>query len=450
VANLYRTHACLASLKVTNWTFAVRALKSRNFRLFFSGQSVSLVGTWMTRVATGWLVYRLTGSAALLGTVSFAGQVPAFFLGPLAGVLVDRWNRHRTLVVTQVLSMLQSFAVAALALSGVITIWEIVLLALAQGFINAFDMPARQSFLVQMVDRRDDLSNAIALNSSMVNAARLVGPALAGAIIAAVGEGYCFLLDGISYLAVIATLLMMTIAPRQRAHRQTAVLSQLIEGWRYVAQSVPIRSILLLLGIVSLAGMPYTVLMPIIAAQVLHGGANTLGNLMAASGLGALTGAVLLAMRRTVLGLGTRILICSAVCGASLVAFGLSRSMWLSLLLLPVIGFTMMQQLASSNTILQTIVEEEKRGRVMSFYSMAFQGMAPFGSLMAGGLAARFGAPLTVIFSGVLCMLGALWFGRKLAEIRKIVRPIYVRLGILPEAALGVQQASALQTPSST
>lgn len=399
----------------------------------------------MTRVATGWLVYRLTGSAALLGTVSFAGQIPAFFLAPVAGVLVDRWNRHRTLVATQSLSMIQSLAMAALALSGVITTWEILVLAVLQGLINAFDMPARQSFLIQMVEHREDLGNAIALNSSMVNAARLLGPALAGVIIAGVGEGYCFLIDGISYLAVIVSLLLMTIAKKPIERKRSSALQQFSEGWHYVADSVSIRSILILLAIASLSVMPYTVLMPITATKVLHGGPHTLGYLMAASGFGALLGAVSLAVRKTVLGLGRRILICSGGLGLSLIGFGLSHSLWLSLALLPVVGFCMMQHMASSNTILQTIVQEEKRGRVMSFYSMAFQGMAPFGSLIAGFLAARIGTPETVIVSGVPCVLGALWFARRLPAIRQQIRPIYVELGILPESALGVQHASALQ-----
>jgi MFS family permease len=398
----------------------------------------------MTRVATSWLVYRLTGSPFLLGVASFAGQVPVFFLGPLAGVLVDRWDRHKTLVVTQVLSMLQSFALAALALSGIITVWEIILLALAQGLINAFDMPARQSFLVHMVDNREDLGNAIALNSSMVNGARLVGPALAGIIIAAVGEGYCFLLDGISYLAVIASLLVMRIARVNARRASGAVMQHMKEGWRYVAGSAPIRSILLLLGLASLAGMPYSVLMPVVASQVLHGGPDTLGLLVAASGLGALAGAITLAMRRTVLGLGKRIAVCSGLFGAALIGLGFSRYLWLSLLILPVAGFAMMQHMASSNTILQTIVEDEKRGRVMAFYSMAFQGMSPFGSLMAGALAAHMGAPRTLFVMGACCAAGSIWFARQLPAIRVLVRPIYVRLGILPEAAVGVQEASTL------
>jgi MFS family permease len=432
---------------VTGLTFTFRALRSRNYRLFFGGQSISLIGTWMTRVATAWLVYRLTGSATLLGVVSFAGQIPAFFLAPLAGVWVDRWDRHRTLVITQVLSMLQSFVLAVLALSGIITTWEIAVLALAQGLINAFDMPARQAFVVQMVDQREDLGNAIALNSSMVNAARLVGPAIAGVVIAAAGEGYCFLVDGISYIAVIISLLLMSITVPQARRPQRHVLHELNEGWRYVTGSVPIRSILLLLGLSSLLGMPYTVLMPIFASNVLHGGAHTLGFLMAASGVGALAGAVTLAMRKSVLGLGRRIGVAAALFGASLIVFALSNILWLSLLILPLAGFGMMQQMASSNTILQTIVEDEKRGRVMAFYSMAFLGMAPFGSLLAGTLAAHIGAPKTIMIGGALCLAGSLWFTRRLPEIRAFVRPIYVQLGILPELAMGIQQASSLQTP---
>lgn len=432
---------------MTDWSFAFRALRARNYRLFFSGQSISLIGTWMTRVATSWLVYRLTDSALLLGLASFAGQVPAFFLGPLSGVWVDRWDRHRTLVCTQVLSMVQSFALAALALAHVITIWEIILLALAQGMINAFDMPARQAFVIQMVERREDLGNAIALNSSMVNASRLIGPAIAGVVIAAVGEGYCFLIDGISYVAVIVSLVAMRVGVVQARAKARRVVAELEEGWRYVSSSVPIRSILLLLGLSSLVGMPYTVLMPIFASHILHGGAHTLGFLMAASGIGALVSAMMLALRKTVLGLGRMIPISAAIFGASLIAFSFSRAVWLSLLLLPFTGFGLMQQLAASNTILQTIVDDEKRGRVMAYYAMAFQGVAPFGSLIGGAVAARIGAPATLVIGGSIAIAGGLYFAHILPTIRAFVRPIYRRLGILPELALGVQQASSLQTP---
>jgi len=435
-----------AEPEASAWAFAVRALRHRNYRLFFGGQSVSLIGTWMTRIATAWLVYRLTHSAFLLGVVGFSGQIPILLLGPFAGVWADRWDRHRTLVVTQVLSMVQSFWLAGLALAHVITVGDIIALSLFQGAINAFDMPARQAFVVTMIEDRADLSNAIALNSSMVNGARLIGPSLAGLIIAAVGEGYCFLIDGLSYLAVIASLLMMRIAVEQARSRRTHVLAELKEGWQYASRSTPIRSILLLLGLVSLVGMPYTVLMPIFAGSVLHGGAHTLGFLMGASGVGALTGAVLLATRRSVRGLGRVVMMTSMGFGAGLFLFASSRWLALSLPLMMLTGFCMMTQMASSNTILQTIVQEDKRGRVMSFYSMAFQGAAPFGSLIAGAAASRIGAPHTLMIGGSICVLGGLWFATQLPRIRAVVRPIYRKLGIIPEVAAGMQAAASLSS----
>ncbi len=318
-------------LETLTWPEPVRALRSPNYRLFFAGQSISLIGTWMTRIATSWLVYRLTGSALLLGVVSFAGQIPAFFLAPIAGVWIDRWNRHRTLVWTQALSMIQSFALAALALTHVINIWSLAALVLMQGLINAFDMPARQAFVVEMIVDRGDLGNAIALNSSMVNGARLLGPAIGGLVIAAVGEGYCFLIDGISYIAVIISLLMMTVNRTSARGAVKRVRHELLEGWRYVVESKPIRSILLQLALVSLIGMPYTVLMPIVAGNILHGGAHTLGFLMGASGVGALISAISLAVRRNVIGLGRMIPIASAVFGAGLIGLGWSREFWISL-----------------------------------------------------------------------------------------------------------------------
>jgi MFS family permease len=431
----------------SGWKFALRALTHRNYRLFFTGQSISLVGTWMTRVATAWLVYRLTHSAFLLGLVTFAGQIPAFFLGSFAGVWVDRLDRHRVLVVTQVLSMVQSFALAGLALSGRITVWEIIVLAVFQGAINAFDMPARQAFMIQMVESREDLSNAIALNSSMVNGARMFGPSLAGIVIAASGEGYCFLIDGISYVAVIVSLLAMVVSRGEAKRHRAGVLAELMEGWRYVTRFAPIRSILLQLGVVSFAGMPYMALMPIFAGRVLHGGPDTLGFLMAASGVGALAGALTLAMRRSVVGLGRMIAISDGLFGAALVVFALSRWIWLSMPMMIFTGFGMMLQMAASNTILQTIVDEDKRGRVMSFYAMAFMGAAPIGSLVAGLMAKYIGAPFTLAIGGAACLGGALWFAGRLPAIRVLVRPIYVRLGILPEVATGIQAATALQVP---
>jgi MFS family permease len=429
----------------------LRALSHRNYQLFFSGQSISLIGTWMTRIATSWLVYRLTGSALLLGAVGFAGQIPSFLLAPFAGVLVDRWNRHRLLIATQVLALLQSLGLAILTLTGVVQIWHIILLSIFQGLINAFDMPARQAFVVEMVEKREDLPNAIALNSSMVNAARLLGPSIGGVIIAAVGEGWCFMLDAISYLAVIASLLAMKITPRlTKQFREAKMLQQLREGWKYASRFAPIRKVLLLLALVSLVGMPYTVLMPVFANEILHGGPSTLGLLMAASGVGALVGALLLAARKSVLGLGKYIPLMAGAFGAGLIAFSFSRALWLSMLLMIVTGLGFMVQMAASNTVLQTIVEEDKRGRVMSFYTMAFMGTAPFGSLLAGSVAARIGAPHTLLFGGVGCILGALWFATSLPALRRDVRPIYVKIGILPEMAAGIQNTSELSVPPET
>jgi len=423
-----------------------RALGSRNFRLFFSGQIISLVGTWMTRVATSWLVYRLTGSALLLGIVAFSGQIPTFFLAPVAGVLVDRWDRRRLLVATQVLAMVQSLALAILTLTGRITIVDIILLSVAQGFINAFDMPGRQAFLVSMVDRKEDLSNAIALNSSMFNGARLIGPSIAGLVIAAAGEGVCFLVDGISYIAVVAALLAMRVRPQGSGPRRS-VLRELREGLHYVAHFTPIAYILLLLAIFSLVAMPYVVLLPVISKEVLGGGAYTFGFLMAASGLGALAGALYLAARRSVLGLGRLILLATTTFGLGLVGTGLSRFLWLTLVLMVLVGCAAMIELASCNTLLQTIVADDKRGRVMSFYTMAFMGMAPLGSLLAGAAANRLGTPQTLIIGGALCLLTAGWFTRVLPALREKIRPVYVRLGILPEIASGLQAATAATTP---
>lgn len=427
--------------------FALRALRHRNYRLYFVGQGISLIGTWMTRVATSWLVYRLTNSALLLGIVGFAGQLPTFIFAPFAGVWADRLNRHRLLIATQALAMLQSLALAGLVFGHIITVWQIIWLGAFQGLINAFDMPTRQAFVVQMVEEKQDLGNAIALNSSMVNLARLIGPSLAGIIIAASGEGYCFLIDGLSYIAVIVSLAAMRTLPQQQFSKRAGVFSELRDGWHYVIHFAPVRSILLLLALMSLLGMPYTVLMPIFAARVLKGGAHTLGFLMAASGVGALTGAINLAVRKSVRGLGKMLPIATAVFGVGLMGFSQSRILWLSLVLMFAVGFGMMTQMASSNTLLQTILPDERRGRVMSYYTMAFVGMAPFGSLLAGSLANRIGAPITVLICGILCSAGAVWFATQLKALRRLVRPIYVKLGIIQEVASGIQAASSLRTP---
>ncbi len=428
----------------------VRALRYRNYRLFFGGQLVSLIGTWLQQVALSWLVYRLTGSALLLGVVGFAGQIPAFLLSPLAGVMVDRWPRHRVLLITQTLMMLQAGVLAALVLLGQIEIWMLLALAAFQGIVNAFDMPARQAFVVQIVEDRADLPNAIALNSSMFNGARLVGPAMAGILVAAVGEGWCFLLNSVSYLAVLIALLMIRVAPQALAPGRPNIFASVREGSGYAFGFPPIRALLLLIAVISLVGMPYTVLMPVFATEVLGGNATTLGWLMAASGSGALASALYLASRHTVLGLGRIIILGVLLFGGGLVAFSFSRELWLSLLLMVVSGGGMMLQMASGNTVLQTIVEEDKRGRVMSLYSMAFMGMAPFGSLLAGWLSSRIGAPTTLAICGGLAALAGLVFGRMLPALREHVRPIYVRAGILPETAAGVQIATELTRPPET
>lgn len=406
-----------------------------------------MIGTWMTRIATSWLVYDLTHSAELLGIVGFAGQIPSFLLAPFAGVFVDRWNRHRLLVVTQVLAMIQSLALAVLTFAHVIQVWHVIALSIFQGLINAFDMPTRQAFVIQMVEDREDLPNAIALNSSLVNGARLIGPSIAGVIIAVTGEAWCFMIDAISYLAVIASLLAMTVTSAETISvvRKLNVFQQFAEGWKYVRNSPPISKILLLLALVSLVGMPYTVLMPIFANEILLGGPYTLGFLMAASGTGALTGALFLASRKSVLGLGRLIPLMAAVFGSGLILFSFSRLIWLSLLLMVITGLGFMIQMAVSNTLIQTIVDEDKRGRVMSFYTMAFMGTAPFGSLLAGSVAERIGAPYTLLIGGSGCIIGAIWFYSALPRLRNFVRPIYKEKGIIPEMQKGVMNASELR-----
>jgi MFS family permease len=411
---------------------AWRALRHRNFQLFFVGQGISVVGTWMTRVATSWLVYRLTHSALLLGVVSFAGQIVSFALGPVAGVWVERLDRRKLLVWTQAAAAIQSLALAALTLSGHITLGEIIALTALQGVINAFDMPGRQSFLVQMVEDRRDLSNAIAINSSMANGARLVGPALAGLIIGVHGEGWCFLIDGVSYCAVIASLLLMRVS-RVDMHRASSnMLAQMREGWDYVSTFRPIRTILLFFALLSLMGYSYSVLLPVFAGQILHGDARTLGWLTGASGVGALISALSLTVRKSVLGLTRMLQIASATLGAALIMFGLSRTLWLSLVFMVLVGFGMMQAAAVSNTVIQSLVPEDKRARVMSYYTMAFFGASPFGSLFAGALAHRIGAPATVMLTGACCIAGAVWFTLDLPKVRAIMRPIYQQMGLIP------------------
>lgn len=423
------------------------ALRHRNFRLFFLGQSVSLVGTWMQQVALIWLVYRLSDSAFLLGLVGFCSQIPSFCLAPVAGVYTDRWNLRRTILVTQILAMCQAALLAALTLTGTVAVWHVLACSVCLGFVTAFDIPARQAFLIQMVEGRANLPSAIGLNSAMFNGARLVGPAVAGFLIALMGEGICFLLNASSYVAVLASLLAMRLPPQAAARPRRRVLQELSEGFRYAFGFPPIREILLLLAVVNMAAMPLMVLMPIFAASVLGGGSDTLGLLTAAMGLGALLGALRVAHRKSVLGLGRQIAWSGGLFGLSLIAFSLSQLLWLSLLLLVVAGFVLMLETASSNTILQTIVDDDKRGRLMSFYAMAFLGAAPLGSLAAGSLAAHLGVARAVQIAGMMCILGAAVFAWRLSALRELVRPIYQRIGILPDVSSGLPCAAEVTAP---
>lgn len=424
--------------------FMVRALRHRNYRLFFSGQIVSLCGTWMTNVATGWLVYRLTGSPLMLGVVTFAGQIPVFVLSPFAGALADRMDKRRGLVLTQFFSMLQSFALAALVFSGHASIAAIASLSLVQGLITSFDIPLRQSFLVEMVQDRDDLGNAIALNSSMFNAARLVGPSIGALVIAGVGEAWCFFIDGCSFIGVIASFLMMDVPAPVPVIRKHGVLSDLHEGWLTVSGAGPIRRIIMLLAVVSLLGASYMTLLPAFAASVLHGDAHTLGILMSSIGAGALIGAAWLAGRRSVLGLVKVIPNAAGIFGLSLAGLAFSRTLWLSSAFLVIAGCSLMVHVASSNTILQTIVDDDKRGRVMAFYTMAFVGTAPFGSLLMGRLSESTSLGFAIGLGGLSCSAAAAVFLSGLPGLKAAIRPIYLRMGILPPVTTASDTASRL------
>ena len=427
--------------------YALRALRHRNFRLFTFGQSISLVGTWMQQVAVGWLVYRLTESPLLLGVVAFVAQGPSFFLAPLSGVFADRYEKRRIVLVTQVVMMVQALSLAALVLSDQVTIGWIVVLMAVLGAATGFDIPARQSFLIEMVGDRDDLPNAIALNSSMFNAARLVGPAIAGVAVALVGEGWVILLNGLSYVAVIASLLLMRVPTPHRRSHQGEVFRHMLEGFRYAYHAVPIRLLLTLVAATSLVGAPFSVLLPVVARETLGGGPETLGLLMSAVGLGALGGALFLASRSSVVGLGRVIAGGALLFGSALVGTALSQVLWLTLPLLMAAGFGMMSQMAACNTVLQTIVEDDKRGRVMSLYTMAFIGTAPLGSLLLGAAADRVGTAATIAAGGAVVIGAGALFGSRLPLIRRHVRPIYERLGIIPEVARGIQAATQLTTP---
>lgn len=426
----------------TRLELVFRSFRYRNYRLFFGGQSISLIGTWMQRIAMPWLVYHLTGSVVLLGVVGFAGQIPTFLLAPVAGVFTDRWNRYYVLLISQVVAMIQAFILAWLYYSGTIQVWHIIVLSSVFGIFNAFDVPSRHSFVIDLVEKKEDLGNAIALNSLMFNGARLIGPSIAGVLLASAGEGICFLINALSYLFVIGSLLLIKVPIRAKVKNNNRILKDMQEGFNYTFRFAPIRHLILLLGLVSLMVMPYSVLMPVYAKEILHGGSNTFGFLMGAAGFGALLGGLYLASRKTLLKLGRLVPFSAAISGLGLIAFSLSTNFMLSIICMIVAGLGMMLHTASSNTILQTIVDEDKRGRVMSFYTLAIMGTAPFGSLMAGALAKLIGTPNTILAGGIVCIAGAIFFFRKLPELKSIVRPIYIKMGIIPELVSGIQTAS--------
>ena len=428
VAGLGQQSATPASPR-SRFATAVRALRHRNFQLFFAGQMISLIGTWMQTVAQSWLVYRITGSTLLLGTVGFASQIPVFLIAPIGGTVADRSNRHRVVIATQSASMVLAFLLAVLTLTHRIQVWQIMVLAAGLGVVNAFDIPARQAFLMDMVGR-EDLMNAIALNSSMFNGARIIGPAVAGILVAWVGEGWCFFANSVSYIAVIAGLLMMKLPPPVNLANAGSPVEHILEGFRFVARAAPLRSLLLLLGLVSLVGTPYSVLMPVFANQILHGGAKELGWLMGATGVGALLGALSLATRAGLKGLGKVIALCAGGFGVSLILFAASKIFWLSLVLLLPVGFTMMVQMASTNTLLQSMVPGEMRGRVVALYTMMFMGVAPFGAFFAGAMAHRIGAPWTVAIGGVACIAGAIVFAMVLPTFRTEARELILAQGL--------------------
>ena len=412
-----------------------RSLKHRNFRLFFSGQLISLIGTWMQTIAEAWLIYRLTGSSVLLGLLGFVSQIPIFLLSPIGGLAADRWPRRRVVIATQVASMLLGFTLAALTLTGRIRVWEIISLATLLGVVNAFDVPARQSFLIEMVGR-EDLLNAIALNSSMFNGARVAGPAVAGLLVARIGEGWCFFANGVSYFAVLAGLLMMHIEHSLVAHDGSTPIEKLREGLRFVRRAVPIRTLLLLLGLVSFTALPFSVLMPIFADRILHGGATAYGNLMLAVGLGAMFGALVLATRQELRGLGNLVAYSAIGLGVSLTLFSASRWFWASFAALAMAGFTMMMQFTSTNTLIQAMVPDQLRGRVMSLYSMMFLGMSPLGSLVAGKMAEHIGAPITVALGGLTSLVGGVIFARKWPSARASARDLFAAQGMMRTQSL--------------
>jgi MFS family permease len=408
-----------------------RALKYRNFKLYFAGQSISLIGTWIQMIAMSWLVYDLSHSAFLLGVVGFLSRIPTLVFAPFAGVIADRFNKYKLLFLTQILAMIQAVIITILLFANAVQIWHILVLGIFLGIINSFDIPVRQSFVIELIEKKEDLSNAIALNSAMVNGARLIGPSIAGLLVASFGESWCFMINSLSFIAILSTLMLMKIQPVKISKTNEGYAKKLKEGFKYVFGFRPIRDILILLALVSLMGMPFQVLMPVFAKDIYGGGPNTLGFLMASVGLGALIGALYLAQRKSVLGLGRNLVIAAGIFGAGLISFSLSQSFWLSIFILLFAGFGMMVEITASNTLIQTISDDDKRGRVMSFYTIAFMGTVPFGNLLSGIFSDLIGVSYTVLLGGVFCIIGAVIFAIRLPGFRKLLRPIYIKKEII-------------------
>ena len=421
----------LLNTNVLSRTFS--SLKSKNYRLYFIGQSISLIGTWMQTVAMSWLVYRLTGSVFLLGVVGFTSQIPSFFLSPFAGVLTDRFNRHRIMLLTQVLFMVQALLLALLVLSGFIAVWHIIVLSLLFGLITAFDAPARQSMVIDMIDNPLHIGNAIALNSTMFNGARLFGPAIAGVLIAVAGEGVCFMLNAVSYITIIIALSKMKIKQKNKPENTASFTEGFTDGAKYTFGFIPIRTLLILLATVSLFGLPYTVLMPAYVTEILKGGSHTLGFLMSASGVGALVGALYMASRTTVIGLGRIISASACIFGIAIIGIAVSSTLWISLFAMAIAGLCMIITVASINTLVQTLVDEDKRGRVMSFYAMALMGMNPIGNFFAGSVASGIGIPYTMLIGGIITIVVGIWFDRIRVSLRAYTNPVYMKKGIIPK-----------------
>jgi MFS family permease len=424
-------------------TQVFNSLRSRNYRLYFIGQCISLTGSWMQQVAMSWLVYRLTGSVLLLGAIAFINQVPSFLISPFAGVFTDRFERRRIMLCTQALCMAEAMFLAVLVLTGLIQVWHVMAFSLFVGTVNAFDAPARQSMVIELVDRKEDLSNAIALNSAIFNAARLIGPSVAGVLIALTGEGYCFLINGLSYIAVLGALLMIRIPRRPKPEKHEKILTGFIDGFKYCYGYFPIRVLLMMVALLSLAGMPFIVLVPAFAKDVLGGDSHTQGFILSSIGAGALIAAIYLAARKSVLGLGKVVSVMGVTFGIGLACLSFTRIHWMVYAILVPTGFAMIASLASMNTLLQTLTDDNKRGRVMGFYAMALMGIAPFGSLLYGTVANWAGVPCTMMGGGIICAIGALYFERWRPIVRRMARRVCVQKGIIPEIARSIDMESS-------